>query len=118
MTGCRCPETEADKPSVPSVSRTLSLKAVATDGRPMSPVDMAVSSEPRSETDGGASACRGRALARYARPVLGLILPVGLALGWEIAVRLGWANGRLVPPPSQIFHTLFDLARGGELGRH
>ena len=31
---------------------------------------------------------RGR-LRRYARPALGLLLPVGLALGWEIVVALG-----------------------------
>ena len=38
-------------------------------------------------------------LARFARPALGLLLPVGLAVFWEIAVRLGLSNGRLVPPP-------------------
>ncbi len=52
------------------------------------------------------------------RPVLGLLLPVGLALIWEIAVRLGLSDGRLVPPPSTIYETLADLARTGELQRH
>ena len=59
-----------------------------------------------------------RALARYARPVLGLVLPVGLAILWEIAVRLGYSDGRLVPPPSRIWATLVELAAAGELQRH
>jgi sulfonate transport system permease protein len=69
--------------------------------------------------EGGArkqSARRG--LARWARPGLGLLLPLGLALSWEIAVHLGVSNGRLVPPPSVIFATFADLARTGELQEH
>jgi sulfonate transport system permease protein len=57
-------------------------------------------------------------MARLARPALGLVLPVGLAVLWEIAVRLGLSNGRLVPPPSVIFNTFADLARTGELQEH
>jgi len=57
-------------------------------------------------------------LARYARPVLGLLLPLTLALGWELAVWSGWSNGRLVPPPSRVFATITELARSGELLRH
>jgi sulfonate transport system permease protein len=57
-------------------------------------------------------------LRRYARPALGLLLPVGLALGWEVIVWLGWSNGRLVPPPSKLFATIAELARSGELTRH
>jgi sulfonate transport system permease protein len=55
---------------------------------------------------------------RLARPVLGLLLPVGLAVAWEVAVRMGWSNGRLVPPPSVIFATFSELARTGELQDH
>ena len=55
-----------------------------------------------------------RSLARYARPALGLVLPVGLAILWEIAVRLGFSDGRLVPPPSRIWATLVELAAAGE----
>ncbi len=40
---------------------------------------------------------------RFIRPALGLIVPVTLALAWEIIVRLGWSSGRLAPPPSVIF---------------
>jgi sulfonate transport system permease protein len=57
-------------------------------------------------------------LARLARPVLGFLLPVGLAVFWEIAVRMGLSNGRLVPPPSVIFNTFADLAGTGELQSH
>jgi len=57
-------------------------------------------------------------LARFARPVLGLLLPVGIAVFWEFAVWAGWSNGRLVPPPSVIFNTFVDLARTGELQSH
>ena len=57
-------------------------------------------------------------LRGYARPLLGLLLPVGVALGWEIVVWLGLSNGRLVPPPSRIFLTILELARSGELMVH
>jgi len=57
-------------------------------------------------------------LARLARPALGLMLPVGIALLWEIAVRIGLSNGRLLPPPSRVFHEFAELARTGELQRH
>ncbi len=57
-------------------------------------------------------------LGRFVRPALGLLLPVALALLWEIAVRIGLSNGRLVPPPSVIFNTFADLARTGELQSH
>jgi sulfonate transport system permease protein len=57
-------------------------------------------------------------LARLARPALGLALPIGLAALWELAVRLGLSDGRLLPPPSVIWRTLADLAATGELQRH
>lgn len=55
---------------------------------------------------------------RWTRPILGLLLPVGLALLWELAVRAGLSNGRLVPPPSVIWETFAELAGAGELQRH
>jgi sulfonate transport system permease protein len=57
-------------------------------------------------------------VARFWRPALGLVLPVGLAVLWEIAVRLGLSDGRLVPPPSVIYQEFAELARAGELQRH
>ncbi len=59
-----------------------------------------------------------RPLARFARPLLGLVLPVGLALAWEITVRVGLSDGRLVPPPSRIYQEFAELAQAGELQRH
>jgi len=56
--------------------------------------------------------------SRWARPALGLVLPVTLAIVWEFVVRMGWATGRLAPPPSVILATFADLARTGELQRH
>jgi sulfonate transport system permease protein len=57
-------------------------------------------------------------LSRWGNPALGLLLPLGLALGWELAVRAGLSNGRLVPPPSVIYATFAELAKTGELQRH
>jgi len=57
-------------------------------------------------------------LARFARPMLGLLVPLVLAGGWELAVYLGFSNGRLVPPPSRIYAEFAELARSGELSRH
>jgi len=60
----------------------------------------------------------GARIARWARPALGLLLPVGLALAWELTVRAGYSDGRLVPPPSRIYEEFAELARSGELLRH
>ena len=57
-------------------------------------------------------------LARLIKPALGFALPVGLAALWELAVWLGYSDGRLVPPPSRIWATLVELAAAGELQRH
>ena len=54
----------------------------------------------------------------FARPLLGLLLPLGVALIWEIIVRSGLSSGRLVPPPSKVCATLAELAESGELLRH
>jgi len=62
---------------------------------------------------------RRRATRRFlGGPRLGLLLPIGLALVWEAALRLGWSEGRLVPPPSRIAATLIALAQTGELAHH
>ena len=51
-------------------------------------------------------------------PWLGLLLPLALALIWELVVAGGLSTGRLLPPPSRVFITLSELARSGELTRH
>jgi sulfonate transport system permease protein len=61
---------------------------------------------------------RKSGLGRFTRPAIGLLLPLVLAVGWEMAVRAGWSNGRLVPPPSVIYATFAELAKAGELQRH
>ncbi|MFX6019399.1 hypothetical protein ABTF08_21215, partial [Acinetobacter baumannii] len=55
---------------------------------------------------------------RHRTLVLALVLPVGLALGWEAAVAAGLSSGRLMPPPSRVLATLAELARSGELTTH
>lgn len=57
-------------------------------------------------------------LGRAARLGVGVLLPLVLAAGWELAVHLGWSNGRLVPSPSVVFATVMELWRAGELQRH
>jgi len=55
---------------------------------------------------------------RWQRWPLGLLLPLGLGLGWEALVACGLANGHLLPPPSRIVVTLVALARSGDLWLH
>ena len=52
------------------------------------------------------------------RAMIGLALPAGLAIFWEIAVRAGLSDGRLMPPPSRVWQEFEQLARSGELMRH
>ena len=80
----------------------------------MSILDMTISAARNSE-DAAAAPLRR---AWYWRPLLGLALPLSLAIAWEIAVRMGWSDGRLVPPPSVIGANLWELARSGELWTH
>ncbi len=61
---------------------------------------------------------RRSGLSRFTRLGLGLVLPVVLAVLWEIIVHFKLASGRLVPPPSVIFATFLELWRAGELQRH
>ncbi|SEF49462.1 ABC transporter permease [Bosea lathyri] len=48
----------------------------------------------------------------------GWLLPIALAALWEMLVRAGIANGRLMPPPSVVGKTLWSLAASGELLTH
>lgn len=50
--------------------------------------------------------------------VLGLALPILLALVWEVAAALGLVSRRLMPPPSRILQTLLELAVKGDLWQH
>src|SRR5580704_8463667 len=84
----------------------------------MSVVTMTVAVEGTSNSAVPAGSAVSNRWTRLARPALGFVLPVMLAVVWEIVVRMGWATGRLAPPPSVIFATFVDLARTGELQRH
>ena len=93
--------------------------AVAFREPVMSLVSMTASVEPAEVAPAPSSASVARAgSGRLLRPALGLLLPVAVAVSWELAVRQGFASGRLVPPPSVIFQTFADLARTGELELH
>jgi sulfonate transport system permease protein len=62
-----------------------------------------------------APAAKPRFGVRFA---LGLLLPIALGIAWEIGVAKGYLQARLMPPPSRIFKTLYDLAITGELWVH
>jgi sulfonate transport system permease protein len=84
----------------------------------MSAVGMTIAAQTTSGESAGAPAPASSTWTRFARPALGLVLPVGLAIAWEFIVRMGWFNGRLMPPPSVVFNQFVELARTGELQRH
>lgn len=80
----------------------------------MSAFDLTIAAPAETETVQPAERTRRLRL----RPLLGLILPLALAVVWEVAVYAGLSDGRLVPPPSVIGATLWELAQTGELWRH
>lgn len=55
---------------------------------------------------------------RLRLPLLGLVVPLALAVLWEVLVATRLADGRLMPPPSAIFATLWELAESGDLTLH
>jgi sulfonate transport system permease protein len=79
--------------------------------------DIAAPAEAQPETRAGAPS-GAFALPSAVKWGLGLVVPLALAIGWEAAVRLGFAQGRLMPPPSRIATTLYALAASGELWAH
>lgn len=64
------------------------------------------------------AAPRARPASRVGLRLAGFLLPVVLAIIWEVLVRAGLANGRLMPPPSVVGNTLWQLAVSGELWSH
>jgi sulfonate transport system permease protein len=64
------------------------------------------------------AAPKTRPTSRAGLRLAGFLLPVVLAILWEILVRAGLANGRLMPPPSVVGKTLWQLAVSGELWTH
>lgn len=47
-----------------------------------------------------------------------LIVPLALIGLWELSVRVGIANGSLMPPPSVVLRSIWSLAASGELFTH
>lgn len=80
----------------------------------MSSLDMTINAVTNSEE----ADHRPQSGSRWLRPALGFLLPAALAALWEFAVYIGLSDGRLVPPPSVIASTLWELARTGELWLH
>src|SRR5215213_3855217 len=73
----------------------------------------------RAQPDACAGAPSGASfVAPHLKWALGFLLPLALLIGWEGTVRLGLAEGRLMPPPSRIAGTLYALAYTGELWTH
>jgi len=54
-----------------------------------------------------------RNMAHLGRILLGLVLPVAALAAAEIGVRAGWIEANLLPAPSEVVSTLFDLAHHG-----
>jgi sulfonate transport system permease protein len=72
---------------------------------------------PRDQVDPGADpATRHR--RRVPRWALGLIVPAAIIAIWEGGAATGVISTRLIPPPSTVATTLYDLAVAGELLGH
>lgn len=72
-----------------------------------------------SSSSSTAAPCPGAARKPgAAKWLIGFVLPLALALGWELAVALKLSDGRLLPTPSKVILTLVELARKGELLDH
>ncbi len=79
----------------------------------------AIETLPHDGAEPTANASRQHTLPASLRGLaIGLAVPLALAIGWELAVLLGFFNGRLLPPPSRIFAVFQELAESGELVRH
>jgi len=48
----------------------------------------------------------------------GWVLPLALLALWEVVVQAGWVGANMLPPPSELVHTLHDLATDGALLGH
>src|SRR3954454_24677515 len=83
--------------------QSLSSAHLAICDRRGSVMAMALDTTVQAEADVMRLAAPAARWRRFARPALGLLLPVGLAVIWEVVVWLGVSNGRLVPPPSKVF---------------
>lgn len=74
--------------------------------------------QPLERQQAAASSASRRFAVSGSTLLLGFVLPVGAALAYEAAFRFGLVQARLLPPPSKVGSTLWDLARTGELSTH
>ena len=61
------------------------------------------------------AAARPRRRLNPGRALLGLILPVGVLVAWQVLASTRAIDLRLFPAPSEVFSDLIDLVRSGEL---
>lgn len=57
-------------------------------------------------------------LLRPLSSLSGFLLPIGLLVLWEVAVRQAWVSAHQLPPPSSLAATAWELAENGTLFRH
>lgn len=53
-----------------------------------------------------------------AHAALAFVLPVLVLAAWELAARAGWLARNLLPPPSEVLRSLFELQQQGVLVAH
>src|SRR5215213_11871492 len=70
---------------------------------------------PRVSTPAGASRAR---LAGVAAGLTGFILPLTLLVAWHLASISGLIKPYLLPPPSAVAATLWELTLNGTLAKH
>jgi sulfonate transport system permease protein len=90
-------------------------------GSPAAGKAVSMSASPRLETtESRAASPRFQFGRAFGAPAffIGLVLPLGVALAYEAAARMGWVEARLLPPPSAILANLWELARSGDLWLH
>lgn len=61
---------------------------------------------------------RRRRFSLLDHPLIGIVFPIAVILGWELLVRAGIVGGRLMPPPSRILAAVQELAISGDLLTH
>ncbi len=79
--------------------------------------DVALEAERRLDA-GTRPAPTGRLRRVVAQGALGLMLPLSVGIGWELAAANGLVAVNLLPPPSAILRVLGDLLASGDLVVH
>ncbi|WP_320194482.1 ABC transporter permease [Agrobacterium rosae] len=72
----------------------------------------------KRQADIGKRQNRQRRLSVLDHPLVGIVFPAVVIIGWEFLVRAGLVGGRLMPPPSRILATVQELLVSGELLTH